>query len=84
MSYIAEYANPFYLRELYLDGCDKINDQALANLVMRRQNKDMISIPSVEEMDQYFNPDGSIYIHNFQSIASSTNEELIFTICDMA
>ena len=23
---IAEYSNSFYLRELYLDGCDKIND----------------------------------------------------------
>jgi hypothetical protein len=26
LAIIAEEANPFYLRELYLDGCDKIND----------------------------------------------------------
>ena len=29
MQIIAEEANPFFLRELYLDGCEKINDQAL-------------------------------------------------------
>jgi hypothetical protein len=32
---IAEEANPFYLRELYLDGCDKINDSSLMSLVMK-------------------------------------------------
>ena len=30
-------ANSFYLRELYLDGCEKINDQALVNLTKPRQ-----------------------------------------------
>jgi hypothetical protein len=30
---IAEHANPFFLRELYLDGCDRVNDQALYQLV---------------------------------------------------
>ena len=37
LTIIAEEANPFYLRELYLDGCDKINDHALANLTIKRQ-----------------------------------------------
>jgi hypothetical protein len=26
LALIAEEANPFFLRELYLDGCEKIND----------------------------------------------------------
>jgi hypothetical protein len=29
-------ANPFFLRELYLDGCEKINDFALLNLTKTR------------------------------------------------
>ena len=33
---IAENANPFYLRELYLDGCEKINDTALGKLTKTR------------------------------------------------
>ena len=33
---IAENANPFYLRELYLDGCEKINDTALVKLTKPR------------------------------------------------
>jgi hypothetical protein len=37
LTIIAEEANPFFLRELYLDGCDKINDHALANLTLKRQ-----------------------------------------------
>ena len=34
---IAEHANPYYLRELYLDGCDKINDTALQRLAAPRR-----------------------------------------------
>ena len=33
---IADNANPFYLRELYLDGCEKINDTALMKLTKPR------------------------------------------------
>lgn len=29
MQVISEEANPFYLRELYLDGCEKVNDIAI-------------------------------------------------------
>lgn len=29
MRIIADHANPFYLKELYLDGCEPINDMAL-------------------------------------------------------
>lgn len=29
MQIIADEANPFFLREIYLDGCEKINDLAL-------------------------------------------------------
>jgi len=32
MEVIAEEANPFFLRELYLDGCEKITDLAISNL----------------------------------------------------
>jgi hypothetical protein len=35
LSIIAEEANPFFLRELYLDGCDKINDAAIINLASK-------------------------------------------------
>jgi len=35
LAVIAEECNPFYLRELYLDGCDKINDAALQFLTAR-------------------------------------------------
>ena len=34
-------ANSFYLRELYLDGCEKINDQALVNLTKPRQGQEI-------------------------------------------
>lgn len=40
LAIIAEEANPFYLRELYLDGCDKINDAALLSL-MGRTRRDL-------------------------------------------
>jgi hypothetical protein len=33
MQVIAEEANPFYLRELYLDGCEKINDIAISVII---------------------------------------------------
>ena len=33
---ISIHANPFYLRELYLDGCEKINDTALLKLTRPR------------------------------------------------
>ena len=34
---IAESANPFFLKELYLDGCEKITDQALVKLTRPRE-----------------------------------------------
>ena len=33
LTIIAEYANPFFLKELYLDGCDRVDDSALVALV---------------------------------------------------
>jgi hypothetical protein len=66
LTIIADEANPFYLRELYLDGCDKINDHALANLTMSVQRE--IEIPDLE---QYFSPAGNVYLHNFSSIAAN-------------
>lgn len=32
MQIISESANPFYLKELYLDGCENINDMALIKM----------------------------------------------------
>jgi hypothetical protein len=29
---VSQQANPFFLKELYLDGCEKINDNALLKL----------------------------------------------------
>ena len=46
LTIIAEEANPFYLRELYLDGCDKINDSALLALVGRTRRE--IEMPEGE------------------------------------
>ena len=34
---IAMCANPFFLRELYLDGCEKVNDEAMLKLVRPRE-----------------------------------------------
>lgn len=36
MTIIADHANPFYLKELYLDGCEQINDAALSQLTKDR------------------------------------------------
>jgi len=36
MAIIADHANPFYLKELYLDGCEQINDAALIQLTKPR------------------------------------------------
>ena len=36
MAIIADHANPFYLKELYLDGCEQINDAALTKLTKPR------------------------------------------------
>ena len=35
---ISQKANPFFLRELYLDGCEKINDSALLRLTKTRSS----------------------------------------------
>ena len=35
---ISQKANPFFLRELYLDGCEKINDNALTKLTKTKTN----------------------------------------------
>jgi len=35
---ISENANPFFLKEIYLDGCENINDDALLKLTKPRQN----------------------------------------------
>ena len=29
---LAEFSNPFFLKELYLDGCDKITDDSIRTL----------------------------------------------------
>ena len=36
MTIIADNCNPFFLKELYLDGCENVNDMALINLVKPR------------------------------------------------
>jgi len=36
MEIISQQANPFFLRELYLDGCERINDNALIKLTKPR------------------------------------------------
>ena len=36
MEVISENANPFFLKELYLDGCEQINDMALIKLTKPR------------------------------------------------
>ena len=36
MIVISQNANPFFLKELYLDGCENINDEALFNLTKPR------------------------------------------------
>lgn len=74
---IAEWANPYYLRELYLDGCEKVNDQALSSLTMRSRRD--IEIPTIHE---FFNLEGQIYIHDFSSIAI-TKEEMKNTLKDV-
>lgn len=38
---IAEHANPFYLKELYLDGCEKVQDEGLLKLVAPLKKKKM-------------------------------------------
>lgn len=77
LAIIAEEANPFYLRELYLDGCDKINDQAIANLVQKKTKE-----YKQPEVASYFSQDGSLYIHDFNSIVT-THEEMVQTIQDI-
>ncbi|CDW83611.1 UNKNOWN [Stylonychia lemnae] len=52
---IAEWANPFYLKELYLDGCDKINDQAMMNLVKKRVNNQFRMPDISDQFDQNAN-----------------------------
>lgn len=37
MEVISEHANPFFLKELYLDGCENINDDALYKLTKPRR-----------------------------------------------
>mmetsp|Transcript_23532 Transcript_23532/g.31561 ORF Transcript_23532/g.31561 Transcript_23532/m.31561 type:complete len:127 (+) Transcript_23532:1725-2105(+) len=37
MQLIADHANPFSLKELYLDGCEGINDEALFRLTKPRE-----------------------------------------------
>lgn len=37
MLMIAEHVNPFSLKELYLDGCEAINDDALFKLTKQRE-----------------------------------------------
>ena len=74
MAIIAEEANPFHLRELYLDGCEKISDNALVSLTFKTRRE--VNLP---EINEFFNTKGEIYIHDFSSIAIS-NEEKINTL----
>jgi hypothetical protein len=68
LTIIAEEANPFYLRELYLDGCDKINDVAIMNLTSKA-SKRVVNKLEQEQLDN-----GNIYLHNFSSLASNELE----------
>lgn len=66
---IADEANPYFLRELYLDGCDKVNDSALANLVSKGKKEH-----ERPEFAQFFSLQGNIYLHDFSSIAVNQEE----------
>ena len=47
MQLIAEHANPFFLKELYLDGCENICDKALLKLTKPRA-KGAYTSPNLE------------------------------------
>jgi hypothetical protein len=65
LTLIAEEANPFFLRELYLDGCDKINDAAIMNLASKT-TKRVITDAEQEHLDS-----GNMCLHHFSSLASN-------------
>ena len=46
---IANYANPFYLRELYLDGCDRILDSGIEFLVQKRYGQPKFQLFGYED-----------------------------------
>ena len=48
MAIIADHANPFYLKELYLDGCEQINDAALIKLT-RPRSDGVYKLPDLEK-----------------------------------
>jgi hypothetical protein len=77
LAIIAEKANPFFLRELYLDGCDKINDQALSYLIQPKSIP-----PELPDMNKFFSGHGA-YIHNFAQIAV-TQEEMMRTLLEIS
>ena len=62
------------MRELHLDGCEKINDAALASLILKTRRE--IDYPSEHE---FFNSEGSVYLHDFSNIAI-TKEEMSKTL----
>lgn len=64
LTIIAEEANPFYLRELYLDGCDKINDNALLALAGKTRREMELPEPS-----DLYSSQGHIYLKDFSSLA---------------
>lgn len=69
---IAEHANPFFLRELYLDGCDKVTDQSLSYLVGKSTKREANYASMIEQKYQDFN--SSLQMQSFSSLAT-THEE---------
>lgn len=58
MELISENANPFFLKELYLDGCEHVNDMALIKLTkprskpMKRPSRDNYRYNTLFNHDQ--------------------------------
>ena len=58
MELIAQHSNPFFLKELYLDGCEHVNDMALIKLTKPRTrpiklpNKDNYRYNTLLNQDQ--------------------------------
>ena len=80
MQIIAEEANPFFLRELYLDGCEKITDVALQHLVGKQKtyiNSNGVEVLThpIPDVDSFFYNSGQFYLHDFNCLA--TDHEVI-------
>ena len=74
---IAEEANPFFLRELYLDGCDKVFDHSLAQLVQPKKSSCQTNIFLQQALSN------DLQIKHFSSIVLR-NEEAVDLMLEMS